>query len=97
MRDDGRCVNCLTILTKDEYSSGFCWQCGWIIGRSINGEKDVPEGFGIFPCGRCGGSGRLPRITADGPDTCKCAAESGGKCNGRGWIARKTADREGEG
>ena len=38
MRDDGRCVNCLTILTKDEYINGFCWLCGWEIGREIDEE-----------------------------------------------------------
>ena len=39
-------------------------------------------------CEDCGGSGRLPRITADGPDTCKCSEESGGRCHGHGWVIK---------
>ena len=42
--------------------------------------------FGILECKKCLGMGRLPRITADGPDTCKCSEESGGLCHGHGWV-----------
>ena len=60
-----------------------CWTARDM--HSPDCRYEVLEELNIVACEECGGSGRLPRITADGPDTCKCSEESGGRCHGHGW------------
>jgi len=52
----------------------------WLAARGSESSLSILRLCGIVACEECGGSGRLPRITADGPDTCKCPS-----CHGHKW------------